>query len=128
MKSIRDRLLAPGSPLANIEGVLQDLQQQLSLPGSCGCMLGTNIADFDTSEVEIADILRHHLQSLEDAYCTAIARAIQAGELNSAIKPRNLARMLLCTTQEMALLSRVFEDETFLHSAVEATMTFLKTT
>jgi TetR/AcrR family transcriptional repressor of nem operon len=128
VKSIRDRLLAPGSALANLEGVLQHLQQRNSLPERCGCMLGTNIADFDTSEVEIAAILRHHLQGLEDAYCTAIMRAQASGELNSAIKPRDLARMLLCTTQGMALLSRVLEDETFLHGAVEATITFLKTT
>jgi len=126
VKSIRDRLLAPGSPLANIENVLQDLQQIHSLPGSKGCMLGTNIADFDNSEVEIAALLRHYLQEMEDAYCTAIARAIEAGELSSAIKPRDLARMLLCTTQGMALLGRVLDNETLLHSTVEATLTLLK--
>ncbi|PSB60962.1 TetR/AcrR family transcriptional regulator, partial [filamentous cyanobacterium CCP1] len=48
VKSIRDKLLAPGSPLENLEQVLKHLQQRHSLPGSQGCMLGTNIADFDT--------------------------------------------------------------------------------
>lgn len=127
VKSIQDRLLAPGSPLANLEQVLQNLQQRHSLPRSQGCMLGTNIADFDTDETEIALILRHHLQSLEDAYCTVIDRAQKAGEISSAINSRNAARMLLCTTQGMALLGRVVEDETLLHSSVQATVMLLKT-
>jgi TetR/AcrR family transcriptional repressor of nem operon len=125
VKSIRDQLLAPGSPLANLEQVLQNLQQRHSLPRSQGCMLGTNIADFDTDETEIASILCHHLQRLEDAYCTVIDRAQKVGEISSAINSRNVARMLLCTTQGMALLGRV-EDETLLRSTVEATVMLLK--
>lgn len=124
VKFIRDRLLAAGSPLANLEQVLQNLQQRQ--PRSQGCMLGTNIADFDTDETEIASILCHHLQTLEDAYCTVIDRAQKAGEISSAINSRNVARMLLCTTQGMALLGRVVEDEALLCSTVEATVMLLK--
>jgi len=126
VKSIRDQLLALGSPLANLEQVLQTLQQRHSLPRSQGCMLGTNMADFDTDEVEIAALLRHHLQGLEDAYCTVIERAQTAGEVSAALNSRDMARLLLCTTQGMALLGRVLEDETLLHSTVEATLTLLK--
>lgn len=126
VKAIRDRLLAPGSPLANLDRVLRDMQQRNALPGSHGCLLGTSVADFDTSEVEIAAILRHHLQGLEDAFCTVIARAQQAGELSSAVQPRDVARMLLCTTQGMALLGRVSDEETLFQGAVEATMALLK--
>lgn len=126
VKSIRDQLLVPGSPLENLEQVLQNLQQRHSLLRSQGCMLGTNIADFDTDEVEIASILRHHLQGLEDAYCAVIDRAQKAGEVSAALDSRNIARLLLCTTQGMALLGRVLEDETLLHSTVEATLALLK--
>jgi TetR/AcrR family transcriptional repressor of nem operon len=127
VRSIRNQLLASGSPLANLEQVLQNLQHRHSLPRSQGCMLGTNIADFDTDETEIASILRHHLQGLEDAYCTVIDRAQKAGEISAVINSRNLARLLLCTTQGMALIGRVLEDETLLHSTVEATLALLKT-
>lgn len=128
VKSIRDQLLAPGSPLANLEKVLLNLQQRHSLARCKGCMLGTNIADFDTSEVEIAAILRHHLQSLEDAYCTTLTRAQTAGEISAAVQPRNCAQMLLCTTQGMALLSRVLDSETGLKGSIEATIALLKAT
>jgi TetR/AcrR family transcriptional regulator, transcriptional repressor for nem operon len=127
IKSMREQLLASGSPLANLERVLQGLVQMHSQPESKGCMLGTNIADFDTREAEIAALLRHYLQETEDAYYMALSRAQQAGEISSTANPRELARMLLCTTQGMALLGRVQESDTLLKSTVEAVMTFLKT-
>jgi len=126
VKSIRDQLLAPGSPLANIERVLLNLQHYHSLPESKGCMLGNNIADFDTSEIEIAATLRRYLQFVEDAYCTALMRAQSVGELSATAQPHDLARMLLCMTQGMALLSRVLDNETLLQSAVAVTMAQLK--
>jgi TetR/AcrR family transcriptional regulator, transcriptional repressor for nem operon len=127
-KSMRDQLVAPGSPLANLKQVLHELQQMHSLPGSTGCMLGTNIADFDTTEVEIAAILRRYLQSVEDAFCTAITRAQAVGEMSATIPSRDLAQMLLCTTQGMALIGRVLDSETLLKGTVEATIALLKTT
>lgn len=126
VKSIRDQLLAPGSPLANLEQVLQNLQQRDPSCRSKGCMLGTNIADFDIEETEIAAILRHHLQRLEDAYCTVIDRAQKAGEISAAVNCRDVARLLVCATQGMALISRVLEDETLLRSATEAITNLLK--
>ena len=126
VKSMRDQLLAPGSPLANLEQVLQTLQQRHALPRSQGCMLGTNVADFDTAETEIAARLRHHLQGLEDAYCTVIERAQTAGEVSAALNARDMAGLLLCTTQGMALLGRVLDDETLVRSTVAATLTLLK--
>jgi TetR/AcrR family transcriptional regulator, transcriptional repressor for nem operon len=126
VKAIRDQLLAPGSPLANLEQVLQNLQQRHPSCRIKGCMLGTNIADFDIEETEIAAILRHHLQWLEDAYCTVIDRAQKAGEISAAINSRDTARLLVCATQGMALIGRVLEDETLLRSATEAITTLLK--
>ena len=124
--ALRDRLLAPGSPLANLKQVLRDMQHMHSQPGSCGCMLGTNIADFRTDDVAIAKIMRGYLMQLEDTFCTAITQAQQTGELSTATPPRDLARMLVCTTQGMALLGRVLEEETLLESTVQATVTLLE--
>jgi len=109
---MRDRLLAEGSPLANLKQVLADWQRTHSRPGSCGCMLGTNIADFDTGDAEVAAILRGYVQQVEDVFCATLTRAQQAGELDPGVSPRDLARLLLCATQGMALLGRVMADET----------------
>jgi TetR/AcrR family transcriptional repressor of nem operon len=126
IKSIRNQLSAPGSPLTNLKSVLQDLQRTHAAPASKGCMLGTNIADFDTNDQEIAFVLRSYLQEVEDAFCRAILRAQQAGELSHTMKPRDVAQMLLCIMQGMALVGRVLEDETLLKGTVEATLSLLK--
>lgn len=126
VKYLRDRLLAPGSAWANLEQVLHQLQQQHSSPRSCGCMLGTNMADFNTDDAEVAAILRFHLRGVEDAFCTAITRAQTAGEISVNVPPRHLARLLLCTTQGMALISRVLDNDTLLSDAVEAAITLMK--
>lgn len=126
IKAIRERLQAPGSSLANLKGLLQDYQKMHAMPDSKGCMLGTNIADFNTDDEEMAAVLRGYLRELEDAYYQAIACAQKAGELSDSLNSRDLARMLVCTTQGMALVGRVLDSETMLRSVVEATTALLE--
>ncbi|MEO1131922.1 MAG: TetR/AcrR family transcriptional regulator [Cyanobacteria bacterium J06639_1] len=123
---IRDRLSAPGSPAANVKQLLQDWQEVHARPGSCGCMLGTNIADFNTDDEAIAKVLRGYLKQLEDAFARALTRAQQAGELSPTASPRDLARLILCMTQGVALLGRVMKDGSTLEGAVAATATLLE--
>lgn len=126
IRDIRDRLSASGSPLTNLKQLLMEWQEMHSQPGSCGCMLGTNIADFNTDNLAIAKVMRIYLTQLEDVFTTTLTRAQTAGELSSAANPRNLARLLLCTTQGMALLGRVMDDDTTLKGAVEAAISALE--
>lgn len=117
---LRNQLTQPGSPLANLEGVFQDLQQIHGQPGSHGCLLGTNLADFDTEDTEMAQILKGHLQQLENAYQAVVVRAQEAGELDPNLDPRDLARLLLCLHQGMVLVGRVLEEESLLESTVRS--------
>ncbi|MDJ0690817.1 MAG: TetR/AcrR family transcriptional regulator [Xenococcaceae cyanobacterium MO_188.B32] len=126
LRSIREQLLALGSPLRNIEQLLQSMQKTHGKPGSKGCMLGTCAADFNTSDVEIAPILRSYYHQLENIYYEAISQAQAAGELNPKASARDLARMLLCTTQGMALVGRVLDRETIPQSVVLMTIEALK--
>ena len=126
IRDIRDRLLADGSPLTNLKNLLMEWQQMHAQPGSCGCMLGTNIADFNTDDEKIASIMRSYLQQVEDVFAANLIRAQKAGELSLKANPRNLARLLLCTTQGMALLGRVMDDDTTLEGSVKATISLLE--
>lgn len=126
IRDLRDRLSADGSPLANLKSLLKDLQKTYSKPSSYGCMLGTNIADFNTDDEAISQVMRVYLQQVEDVFTAALTRAQAIGELSPATNPRNLARLLLCTTQGMALLSRVMENNTTLEGAVEAAVSLLE--
>lgn len=125
IREIRDRLSTEGSPLANLKGLLKDWQQMHSQPGSCGCMLGTNIADFSTDDVAIATVIRAYLKQVEDVFTTTLTRAQAEGEITAETDPRDLARLLLCTSQGMALLGRVMDDDTTLKGAVAAATALL---
>lgn len=111
LTEIRDRLAAAGSPLGNLKQLLQTWEDMHSQPGSCGCMLGTNIADFNTDDAEIAKVMQGYLQQLEDVFTATLSRAQRSGELSPRANPREMARLLLCMTQGMALLGRVVEDD-----------------
>ena len=126
LKSIREKLSASGSPLANLNSLLQEMQQTHGMPGSKGCLLGTSCADFNTGDEDIASVLRGYFQQLEDIYCEAVTRAQAVGEISQSAHPRDLARMLLCTTQGMALVGRVLDNEVLLQSVVQATTAALK--
>lgn len=126
IRDIRTSLYADGSPLANLKNLLKEWQEMHAQPGSCGCMLGTNIADFNTEDEAIAKVMRAYLQQLEDVFTATLTRAQAAGELSTAANPRNLARLLLCTTQGMALLGRVMDDDTTLEGAVETAIFLLE--
>jgi TetR/AcrR family transcriptional repressor of nem operon len=125
IRDMQVRLTAAGSPLGNLKQLLRDLQKIHSQPGSRGCMLGTNIADFNTDDEAIAKVMRSYLRQIEDVFAATLVRAQAAGEINSDADPRNLARLLLCTTQGMALLGRVMGDDTTLEGAVTAAISLL---
>ncbi|NEZ64405.1 TetR/AcrR family transcriptional regulator [Leptolyngbyaceae cyanobacterium CCMR0082] len=126
LRDIRKRLSAEGSALNNIKQLLLDWQTMHGRPGSCGCMLGTNIADFNTDDEAIAKVMRGYLCQLEDTFSNALIRAQKAGELSPNKNPRDLARLLLCTTQGIALLGRVMEDDTTLKGAVQSALLLLE--
>lgn len=126
LRRIKEQLLSSGSPLSNIEQLLREMQIKHGTSGSMGCLLGTCTADFSTDDVKIAPILRSYFNRLENIYCEAISQAQAAGELNPKVEPRDLARMLLCTTQGMALVGRVIDNDTIPQSVVLMTIEALK--
>lgn len=126
LRDIRSRLSAEGSPLQNLKHLLLDWQKMHSQPGSYGCMFGTNIADFNTDDQEIAKVMRGYLGQLEQVFSATLTRAQAKGELNPTANPKNLARLILCTSQGMALLGRVMDNDTTLAGAVQAAITLLE--
>lgn len=126
IREMRDRLLTDGSPLSSLKQLLRDWQQIHGQPGSCGCMLGTNIADFSTEDEAIAKVLRSYVQQVEDLLTMTLTQAQKEGEISKTANPRNLARLILCATQGLALLGRIMEDDTTLSGAVDAAIALLE--
>lgn len=122
---LRSRLAAEGSPLGNLKQLLRDWQTMHSQPGSCGCMLGTNIADFNTNDEAIAKVLRHYVQQVEDQFSKTLKAAQAQGELSADANPRSLARLLVCTAQGVALLGRIMDDDSTLEGAMSSAILLL---
>ena len=126
LKSIKKYLLTSGSPLSNLEQLLHSWQQAHGKPESKGCLIGTCAADFDTSDVEIAPILQGYYRRLENIFYEAIALAQEAGELNQKAQTRDSAKLLLYTTQGMALVGRVSDSKAMPQSVVTMIIETLK--
>ena len=120
---IRSRLFKPGSRsiYQNLRELLDEWRDSHGKPGSQGCLLGTTIADFDTSDREVAEALRLGLKQIEDAFTEALDQARRDGEIRPDASTRDLARALLCISQGVALLGRVMETGEVLDSALEVT-------
>lgn len=118
-------LNADGSPLGNLRKLLDTWRNRIAQPNCSGCMLGTNIADFSTEDGEVAEILHQLVREIEKSFHKCLKAAQEAGELNSAAKPRDVARMLVCLTQGMALLSRVSDSPLLSSSSTTSLMALI---
>jgi TetR/AcrR family transcriptional repressor of nem operon len=99
---------ADGKPvIPKIRTLLEEWRKASACSGSKGCMLGNNIADFDTSDPEVSGIMQRHLETIEDAFAKALAAAQDRGETSLSDTPRNVARAFVCLGQGAALISRV---------------------
>lgn len=123
--AIRECLLTNPSPVTGFRKLLSNWKELHNKPGSQGCMLGTNMADFDANDREIADILNAKLKAIEDVFCEALNKAITKGEVSKRLDPRQTAQMLICLTQGFALIGRIQEQSDQVASALDAALDYI---
>jgi len=116
-----------GSPLGNVRRLMRTLQEYNSRPGSMGCLLGVSMAQFRTNDGEMAEILRHHIKFIEEAFYKAFKRAQDVGELDENTNIRDLARLYLGIAQGLALIGRVQDAPPVPQSIVNAALALLET-
>ncbi len=116
-----------GSPLGNVRRLMRTLQEYNSRPGSMGCLLGVSMAQFRTNDREMAEILRHHIKFIEEAFYKAFKRAQDVGELDENTNIRDLARLYLGIAQGLALIGRVQDAPPVPQSIVNAALALLET-
>ena len=122
-----NQLTKDGSPLENVRGTMRTLQEWHSIPASTGCMYGGGMAQFRTNDPEMAEILRHHVNSLEQAFYDAFKRAQEVGELDDKVNIRDLARMYEGVHQGLALIGQVHATPEVTRSIVNASLAMLDT-
>lgn len=103
LSHLREKLNRAGSPLANVQELFQSFGEE-----SCkGCFLGNNMADFDLQDEEVAGRFCRHMKAFENALVETLEKAQSQGELSASASPREIAQMLNCLSQGIALESRV---------------------
>ena len=127
VRHIFNALNKEGSPLGNVRQLMRTLQEQHSMPGSMGCLLGVSIAQFRTDDAEMAEVLRRHLKGVEEAFYKTFKRAQEVGELDGNTSIRDLARLYMGIAQGLALIGRVQDTPAVPRSIVNASLAMLDT-
>ncbi len=127
VRKIFSELNKAGSPLGNVRRLMRTLQELHSMPESMGCLLGVSMAQFRTNDAEMADVLRHHIKGMEEAFYKAFKRAQDVGELDGKTNIRDLARLFMGIAQGLALIGRVQDAPAVQRSIVNAALATLKT-
>ena len=127
VRQIFSELDRAGSPLGNIRRLMRTLQRYDSGPESMGCMLGVGMAQCRTDDSEMAEVLRHHIKGIEEAFYKTFKRAQDAGELDGNTNIRDLARLYMGIGQGLALVGRVQDSPAVPRSIVNAALTALET-
>ncbi len=127
VRQIFSALNKGGSPLGNVRRLMRMLQQEHSMPKSMGCLLGVSMAQFRTNDAERAEILRHHIKGVEEAFYKTFKRAQDVGELDGNTNIRDLARLYMGIAQGLALIGRVQDTPAVPRSIVNAALATLET-
>ncbi len=88
-------LEAPDARLAEVRKFFVVLAEFARLPAaSKGCLVVNSAVEFGGGDKAIAERLARHFERVENAFCAALLRAKQAGELLPKAEPRALALYL----------------------------------
>lgn len=113
--------------LENIRAVMRGIATVNSQPMSSGCLLGVSMAQFRVDDVEMAGVLRQHMQRVEGAYYKAFAKAQAEGDLKPTTDVRNLARLFMSAHQGLVLIGRVTETHELPDGIVDGALAVLET-
>ena len=113
------RLGAPGSPIENIEAVLDMWEQASRMNENRGCLVANSLAELGAREPELEPFLSQTLSRLEKAFRRALDRAQKAGELASGRDVKAIARLLTTLGQGLSVVNKV-QGAAFSRDAIRA--------
>ncbi|MEM7248187.1 MAG: TetR/AcrR family transcriptional regulator [Acidobacteriota bacterium] len=118
MTCVLTELRAEGSALANVRRVLDLWESSAASGDGCGCFLINSASELGLREEELTKPLRQLLETLEDAFATALQRAIDEGELRADVEPRGLARGLLAIGHGLSVTAKVRKNRRFARDVI----------
>ncbi len=100
-----------------VPSMLQTLQHTHERSGGRGCFLGVAMAQVPRDDTELVVLIRQHVAVMEDAFYAVFVRSQERGQLDPAVRPRDLARFYVALFQGLNLVSRIDSDAEIFKSA-----------
>jgi TetR/AcrR family transcriptional repressor of nem operon len=95
------------SPLAGVRGALKVQERMSRQPAPAGCMLSNSFGQFLQEDEDVREVLLRNFERLVRALQSAIRRAQDQGEINSAVDARAVGRTLACTINGLTGFNRM---------------------
>lgn len=119
------RLGAAGSPMENIEAVLDMWEQSSRENEHRGCLVANSLAELGAREPELQPFLSETLDRLEKAFRRALTRAKKEGELEEDRDVKSIARLLTTLGQGLSVVNKV-QGSAFSRDAIRAARSLLR--
>ena len=110
-------LNAPGSPVGNIRALFK-FWKEMSKEGTKGCLLANASAEFGCKDDDVLQLVQDCHEKLENGFYQTLERARKEGELKDGVNTRTVARLIVVTSQGLALFSKLNKGESYLRSVI----------
>ncbi len=119
--------LASGSEgLSDLRGYFDAILARIAGPGGwMGCLMVNTAVELAPRDPEAAETARRYLSRLEEGFYQALVRARKAGEVESVIPARQLARFLAGVALSLNVLARTRAPAPELRRQVELALSIL---
>lgn len=114
------------SPLAGIDAVLLDFAKNPRRLGMASCLGVSSICEFGRSDPDIAAVNDEFGKVFEKAFERQIRAAIDAGEVEATLSPRDVARFLTTTLGGMKVAAQAGETPAHLAGVAKMALRSLR--
>lgn len=102
--------------LIRVLRVFSGLYNNKPIPGGCPIM---NVAiETDTVHAELKEKARAAMEDLRQTICNVITKGIERGEVNPDVQPDAMATILISSLEGALMLSRLYEDQTYMEQMI----------
>jgi TetR/AcrR family transcriptional repressor of nem operon len=117
---IFDLLDRPGSPLGNLNAVLDSWQAYAVSAEFKGCLVGNTITEMAITDEELGGVMRRKLDRMNAAFTRVLRRAKDEGELLADADVAALSHALTAFSQGVAVVSKVWREPRTIRALVDS--------
>lgn len=125
-RMFQEKLESGSSPLEGLRLLFETLERVSAEPCSKGCLIAANLGDFDQDDEDVAEVLSILLKKQEDLISRQLEKAAEQGELDSRVKPRAAARLLVSLAQGNSIIGRITPGREPARSTYPEILAYLK--